>query len=197
MNGLHHAISSPASMSGVLALTLWLLLSAMPVTAQERDVRLDVQSEPVSFLMGGGGLTGAVQSGTWRFSLEAFTLSIPTSFHGNEGFDNSLVGLELHVERFLGDTREGLFLGPEVGVSHLEVVHEESEVEQDRVQYSAGLRLGYRRYVGLGNLYLSPVVGLVHSLNGRDFEFDQATFEVGSLTPFVTLGIGWTFGSGR
>jgi hypothetical protein len=99
-------------------------------------------------------------------------------------------------ERFLTDAREGLFLGPEVGVSRLEVVCEESGIRQDRVHYSIGLRLGYRRYLGLGNLYLSPVVGLVHSLNARDFEFDQATFEVGSLTPFVTLGIGWTFGSG-
>ena len=73
------------------------------------------------------------------------------------------------------------------------MIHRESGISEDHTQFSAGVRGGYRWYTGLGNLYLSPTAGLVTSLNSKDFEIEGETFETGPVTPFATVGIGWSF----
>lgn len=124
---------------------------------------------------------------------EVFGLEVPEGLHGNEAFDNDLLGAELHAEHFFGGGPEGFFAGPEVGVSRFEVTHRKTGASERRVQVSTGVRGGYRLYVGLGDLYLSPQGGLVATLNGDDFEIAGDTFETGPITPFVTIGFGWSF----
>lgn len=172
---------------------LFFLSSAETAEAQQEVQRFEVEVEPVAYILNGAGVTGAYQRGRWNYSIEVFGLEIPESLHGDERFGVSTLGAELQAERFFGAPEAGFFAGPEIGVSNLEVTHQASSTRESRMQYSVGLRGGYRWYTGLGDLYLSPVAGLVYTLNSEAIEVEGESFESGSLTPFATVGIGWSF----
>lgn len=154
---------------------------------------LALEVEPVAYLLNGAGIHGRYQYNNMRYSVEVFGVDIPGSLHGNNGFDASVYGVELHFEYFFRDSEDGYFLGPEIGISNFEITHQESGVSRNRTQYGAGLRGGYRWYTGLGELYLAPVAGVVYTLNSTDIEIEGDVYESGPVTPFATLGIGWSF----
>ena len=170
------------------------LFGANTIHPQEKVHHLAIEVEPVAYIFNGAGIHGRYQYGSWRYSFEILGLDIPESLHGNDGFDASVRAVELHFEHFFTDTPDGFFFGPEVGVSRLEVTHRESGLSDTHTGYSVGIRGGYRWYTGLGKLYLAPVGGLVYSLNAEDIELGDGVYEAGAFTPFVTVGIGWSFG---
>ena len=156
--------------------------------------QVDLETEPVAYLLRGAGGTVAGQIGEWRLTLEGFYVRQPQFLHGNEGFEASTWGGELHTGWFFTDGPGGWFVGPEFGITRQDVTHRETETTKHHIEYAVGLRGGYRWYPGLGNLYLNPHGGVSFTLNPRDFDIAGDTFESGRLTPFATLGIGWSFG---
>lgn len=176
-------------------LIVLLMLAVQPLKAQEssRNRGFGIETEPMAFILGGIGATGSYQHGSWTYSIEAFgELIVPESLHGNDGFRSSLKGVELQVERFLTGT-DGFYLGPEVGVSSLAVTHKATNSSKRKTGFSVGLRGGYHWNTGLGNLYVTPVGGLSYSLNAEDMQIQGETYESGSVTPWATIGIGWSF----
>jgi len=157
------------------------------------DWSFAVESEPVAYAFDGAGGTVAYRTGPWTVSLEGFTLSRPETLHGNEGFESSTSGVQMQLERYLGGGRDGFYLGPEIGVSELEVTHRESGVTERRVGVSVGARFGYHWQTGLGGLYLNPVAGISYSPASDDIPVSEETFERTSVTPWATVGIGWAF----
>lgn len=125
------------------------------------NLRLRLNQWPIN----GASIIGAYHRGHWTYSIEVFGLEVPESLHGNEAFGVSTFRSELQVERFFKEPNDGFFAGPEIGVSKLEVTHQASGLRESHVQYSVGVHGGYRWYTGLGDRYLSPVVGLVYTLN--------------------------------
>lgn len=179
-----------------IILSLFILISCplvMPAQEERKIRQVSIEVEPIAYILKGAGIHGRYQHGDWRYSLEIFGLEIPESLHGNDGFDASVLGAELHFERFLSDPPDGFYIGPEIAVSNLKVTHQASQISEEHLQYSAGLRFGYLWYTGLGNLYLSPVGGISFSFNSKDFEISGEEYESGSITPFATVGIGWSF----
>lgn len=110
--------------SGTVFFLILLMISFLqPINAQNTVQQFNIETERVAYILGGAGITGAYQHGSWTYSIEAFgVLTVPESMHGNEGFDTALKGIELQVERFLTGT-DGFFIGPEIGISNLEVTH--------------------------------------------------------------------------
>lgn len=175
-------------------LTVVLLFSSVGFAqAQSQGRHVEVKVEPVAYILGGAGGHVGVQSGSWAYTLEVFGLDIPESMHGNDGFEASLLGAEVHAERFFGDSASGFYVGPEAGVSRLDVTHRASGKKERHVRYSIGVRGGYRWYPGLGDLFLTPVVGLGYTLNDEPIEIGKETFDSGPLSPWGTVGIGWSF----
>jgi hypothetical protein len=173
---------------------LLLLTSAGPAWAQDSPRHVDLEVEPLSYAFGGAGGHVAYQRGDWKYEVEAFGLEIPESLHGNDGFGASLLGAELHFEHYFGEDPGGFYLGPEVGVVQLDVTHQPSGTSTQKTRYSVGLRGGYQWYTGLGNLYVSPVVGVSYTLNGEPVSLGGDTFESAPLGPWGTVGLGWSFG---
>lgn len=161
--------------------------------AQPGARHLDVEVEPVAYVLGGAGGHVGYQIGNWNYTVEVFGLTVPEALHGNDGFEAAPLGAEFHAERSFGASPGGFYAGPEVGVSRLKVTHQASGQSETPTRYSVGVRGGYRWYPGLGGLYLSPVVGLVYTLNAQAVDIEGDTFESGPLTPFATVGIGWSF----
>lgn len=155
--------------------------------------QIEVEVEPVAYFLGGAGGHLRYFHDSRRISLEVFGLQIPRSLHGHDAFDASTIGVELHFEYFFGDDRDGWFLGPEIGVSNLEVTHRDTGVYEERTGLSAGVRGGYRWYPGWYDFYFAPVAGLVYSFSNEPVTISGDTFETGPFTPFVTIGIGYSF----
>lgn len=172
-----------------------IFLSIQTLNAQPRETtgEFSIETEPMAYILGGAGATASYQAGGWSYSIEAFGgLTIPESLHGNKGFGTSLRGVELQVERFLTG-QEGFYIGPEIGVSNLEVTHKPSSSSENKRGYSVGVRVGYQWETGLGDLYLTPVGGMSYSLSSRDIQIEGETFESNPVTPWATIGIGWSF----
>lgn len=131
--------------------------------------------------------------GNWKYEVEVFGLEIPESLHGNDGFTASPLGAELHVEHFFGEDPGGFYVGPEAGIVQLEVTHRASGMSTQKTRYSIGVRGGYQWYTGLGNLYVSPVVGVSYTLNADAIDVGDETFETAPIGPWGTVGLGWSF----
>lgn len=178
----------------VILIAVLLACSTSPVVGQQQASHVDVEPEPVAFLLDGASVTGAYQTGRWRYALEVFGVEAGESLHGNHGFGASLTGVEVKLERFFADGSGGFFAGVEAGVSRLDITHDPSGQKEQSVQYSTGVLGGYRWYSGLGNLYLMPLAGVSVSLDPEDVTIRGDTFETRPFTPFATVGIGWSFG---
>ena len=170
-----------------------LLVSAGPVQAQKDARHVDLEVEPLAYAFGGAGGHVAYQAGSWKYEVEVFGLEIPESLHGNDGFTASPLGAELHFERFFSEEPGGFYAGPEAGFVRLDLTHEASGASEQHTRYSIGVRGGYQWYTGLGNLYLSPVVGVSYTLNGESVSLGGDTFESAPIGPWGTVGIGWSF----
>ncbi len=171
-----------------------LFASAHPSAAQpDTDRHLDLKVEPVSYILEGGGGHVGFQVGRWNYTLEGFGLNLPEGLHGNDGFEASMMGAEIHAEHFFGGGPGGFYAGPEAGVVQFDITHDASGITERRTRYSVGLRAGYRWYTGLGNLFISPVVGVSYTLNGDDVTIGRDTFESAPIGPWGTVGIGWSF----
>ena len=179
-----------------LTLTLVFALIALttqPINAQDKLHQFSIETEPVAYILGGVGITGSYQYGPWTYSIEAYgELAVPESQHGNEGFSAALKGAILQAERFITGT-DGLYVGPEFGIARADITLQSTGESTTYTGYSVGLRGGYHWNTGLGNLYLSPVVGLGYTLNARDIEIAGQTFESARFMPWGTVGIGWSF----
>lgn len=160
--------------------------------AAKDTVSADLEVEPVAYAFGGASATLGLEVGDWHYGLEAFTLDIPTSLHGQDSFEADLGGAEIQAEYQFSE-RSGFFAGPEVGVSQLRLQHTDYDQKKDRIQYSVGLRGGYRWYPGIGNLYISPLLGVGYSLNSENIDIRGDTFRSAPLTPFATVALGWQF----
>jgi len=131
--------------------------------------------------------------GDWKYEVEAFGLEVPASLHGNDSFTASPLGVEFHAEHLFGDGPGGFYAGPEAGLVRLDLTHTASGTTERHTWYSVGVRGGYTWYPGLGDLYLSPVVGVSYTLNGDNVTISGDTFESAPVSPWGTIGIGWSF----
>lgn len=173
--------------------TFLILTITLPLNAQDKVKRFSIETEPVAFILNGAGITGAYQYGSWTYSIEAFgELRIPESLHGNDEFSTKIKGVIFQAERFITGT-SGFYIGPEFGISSLDFTLESTGESKTFTGYSMGLRAGYHWNTGIGNLYLSPVAGIGYTLNARDIQIADKTFESGPVMPWATVGIGWSF----
>lgn len=180
------------TLAAVLALVLS-FGSSGAATAQQNDLPLDLKVEPLAYAFGGAGGHVGLRVENWTYTIEAFGLDVPQSLHGNDAFEASLRGMELHAEHFFDEDLQGFYAGPETGVVRREVTHAASGKTEQNTLYSIGVRGGYRWYPGLGNLYVSPVVGVSYTLNGKTVDIEGDTFEAAPIGPWGTVGIGWSF----
>lgn len=177
----------------LLSIVLLLVAGPLSVDAQPTVRHVDLEVEPLSYAFGGAGGHMGLQVHRWKYEVEVFTLDIPESLHGNDGFTASPLGVEFHAERTFGDHADGFYVGPEVGVVRLELTHRPSGRTERHTRFSAGVRGGYTWYPGLGNLYISPVVGISYTLNGAPIDMAGETFESAPFGAWGTVGLGWSF----
>ncbi|MEX0662371.1 MAG: hypothetical protein WEA58_02700 [Balneolaceae bacterium] len=174
-------------------LILLLLFSSTTFAQSDINQGFDIDVDPIAFALNGFSFHGGYITGAYRYDLGVFGLDIPEWLHGNENFSTSFVGAGWKVDRFLKGYADGFFAGIDGGISRLTVTHAATDTDKDRLQYMLGIRGGYRWHTGLGNLFVTPWLGLGYVLNAEDIEIEGDVFESSAFTPFPTIHIGWKF----
>lgn len=177
------------SMLQILVLSFVFGFPFTPVAAQQLDVEID----PIAYGLDGFSVHTAYGVNGWRFDLGVYGLTLPEAIHGNEGLSAKFVGAGWKVDRFLKGGSEGAFVGIDGGVSRKEIGDVDTRETAHRVEYAMGGRIGYRWMTGLGNLYVTPWVGLGYVLNAEDVVLNGKVFENSAFQPFPTIHVGWRF----
>ncbi|WP_157494257.1 hypothetical protein [Fulvivirga imtechensis] len=174
-------------------LALSCLFSTRLFAQSEVKHGFDVEIDPIAFALNGFSLHGGYLTGPWRFDLGIFGLDIPEWAHGNEGFKVSARGTGWKADRFLRGLSDGFFIGVEGNVTKTSITHSLSDDNRSATEFSLGIRGGYRWNTGLGNLYVTPWLGLGYILNAKDVTINGEVFKTSPFQPFPTVHIGWTF----
>ncbi|WP_397235870.1 hypothetical protein [Parapedobacter composti] len=176
--------------------TLFFALSLFPteVFAQpEKNHGFDIEVDPIAFALNGFSLHGGYLTGAWRFDLGVFGLDVPKWAHGNEGFEARAIGAGWKADRFFRKAPDGFFVGVEGNVTKTTITHTASAGKKDVMEYSLGIRGGYRWNTGLANLYVTPWLGLGYILNAKDRTINGEVYKTGPFQSFPTVHIGWKF----
>ncbi len=170
-------------------LIIQLVVGAQLVKAQQFDIEID----PIAYALKGFSVHGGYLIEAWRIDLGIYGLEIPEAVHGNDGFDSKFFGTGWKLDRFFKGQPDGFFVGVDGGVSRLQVTHQGSNQKANRIEYSLGVRIGYRWNTGLASLYITPWLGLGYTLNAKNLTVNGETFENSAFQPFPTVHVGWKF----
>jgi hypothetical protein len=181
-----NAISKLISLS-VLPLTLFL---ATPAVAAEPSI--DVEVDPMAFVLDGYSLHAGVGWNHFRLDLGAFAMAMPHAFHGQDGFAPSFDGFGAKLQFFPFAEQTGGFVGVGAGVTRLLVRREDSDLAIRRTQVGAGVHLGWRFDVYRG-LYATPWVGFDYTFNAKDVTLGDRTYANKPFTLFPAVHLGYRF----
>ncbi|HMQ08866.1 MAG TPA: hypothetical protein PKC30_16315 [Saprospiraceae bacterium] len=176
-----------------LVLVAWSSLSTQLFAQSEQKKGFDIEVDPIAFVLNGFSFHGGYLTGAWRFDLGVFGLNIPGWAHGNDAFEARAIGAGWKADRFFRRKPDGFFVGIEGNISKTTITHKSLEENLDRVEYSLGIRGGYRWNTGLGNLYVTPWLGLGYILNAKDVQLNGDIYKSSFFQPFPTVHIGWKF----
>ncbi|MFB6345142.1 MAG: hypothetical protein ABEK50_05130 [bacterium] len=178
----------------VFVLSLTVMIGSAQSVRAGNSGPFHVEVEPIAYVLDGAGIFVGRRVGEWQYTAEALTLELPGRFHNQESFDDSeLTGLEFHAEKYLNGEGQGWFLGPEVGITELEVTHTASGTSEQQVNLGTGVRGGYKTYLGNSSYYVRPVGGITLNLTSEDITIKNDTYENGPVGFFLTVGIGRSF----
>lgn len=171
----------------LLAIAILLVLTAAPAAAQ-----VEVEVDPMAYAFNGFSLHLAKVLGSVRLNVGTFGIDVPTAFHGNDGWTETMRGAGVKVD-YLGSDLNGVFAGVDGGYLRNRYTLSASAESEVRNVFGVGVRAGYRLPVGSRGLYLAPWVGVSYNFNGDDVAIGGDAFERSVVRVFPTVHVGWRF----
>lgn len=160
-------------------------------------VRLEVETDPLSYLFKGYSAHVAVTYSGFRTSVGAYAIMPPGFLKDNDAFDVYTSGFDIKTDYLFGDIG-GFYTGIQVTYSKDQIGLKESAYTQDLWGLNVGIRGGYRfmfgkrenRYKGL---YVTPWVALMYNPSAKTAQHGNETYKQASWVPFPTFHLGWRF----
>ncbi len=180
----------PSRPSTAYAFLLWITLS-ISSSSVAAEPKADIELDPLAYALEGSSVHVGIHTGRLRADLGAFSLEVPSAFHGNEGFTQSMAGAGAKLDYFPFAKRTGFFAGIEASFVRSTIVESASKMAERTFHINAGVRAGYR--IDLSDaLFVSPWVGLGYA-TGRDVMLAGKRFTHSHLTVFPTIHVGYRF----
>lgn len=154
---------------------------------------VDLEADPIDFILGGYRLHAGVTHDRFRFDLGVLKVEIPRAIHGNDRFEYRISGVVARIDYLFG-SYPGWFAGMEGTLMENTYAHIPTRTSETRHPFLLAARSGYR-FVFFGNLTVTPWVGLGALLNkGQDYVVVEGDrFKVRTINIFPTVHVGWAF----
>ena len=168
-------------------IALSLLLDAR---ATEAPVFVDVEIDPVNYVLGGASLSAGVQVGRVRGGLGSWFLEVPPAFHGAPGLDLHEAGSTLRAEVSLGPRRRGAYVGAIGQLVSARLVDHGSGLTDRIATGMAGVEGGVRVRLPAG-FYVNPWLALGARLGPGRLAAGDATYELPWYVALPIVHLGW------
>ncbi len=164
------------------------------ITAASRSEaapRADLEVDPLAYALGGTSVHVGMQFDRLRADLGAFSLDVPSEFHGNPGFGFSMAGVGAKLDYFPFAKATGFFAGIEASFVRGTIIEEDSAIAERATNITLGVRAGYRFPLGK-RFFASPWIGVGYA-TGKDREVGGQAWKHSHLTIFPTVHLGYRF----
>jgi len=180
------------------AATLFASLLATPALADdttadtaESTFAVDLEIDPLAYVIGGASLHGGLHVDRVRFDLGVFSLKLPVWLHGNKGFSAQGHGFGFKVDYFAGPRKAGFHAGVQADITNQTVSHDASSESHSYREFATGGRIGFRIQHTSG-FYVNPWLGVIYRTNTpTEIDLGGETFAQSAVMPFPTIHVGW------
>jgi hypothetical protein len=173
----------------ILSLLFIFLIAATNLCFSQK---IDIEADPIAYIFNGFSVHGGLNTDHVRYDLGLFGIEVPGSFHGNDGFNQYILGGGLKADYFLTGTQSGFYMGAGTDLTSSRLRLDETGNEKTVIQFGAGINVGYK-FSLTPNLFIKPWFGLSYLFKSDTVEIDGQMFEQSAIRPFPTVHIGWTF----
>lgn len=176
-----------------LALTLSSpLVARADAPAPEGRLNVDIEIDPIAFVLDGFSLHAGINRGRFRLDLGAFAMALPRAMHGNDAFSAGFDGFGAKLQYFVLEEQKGLFVGVGAGIIRARIQHEGTGLGERQTRVGLGPQVGWRFNLPAG-FFVTPWVGVDYSFGAHDVTIEGDTFDGNPWTVFPTVHLGRRF----
>ncbi len=174
-----------------LVLTLGWATSAFAQDSASKLVA-DFEVDPLAYGLQGHSLHVGLGWERYRVDLGSFALELPSSLHGQDGFESGFTGYGAKFDVFFKKTQSGAFVGLDASLARAFVTHQQSQISRRLWQGNVGVRAGYRFDLP-ADFFVSPWVSLTYNPLAKDVKIDGDTYKTPDFGVFPTVHLGRRF----
>jgi hypothetical protein len=167
--------------------------------SQEKNVsnRLEIEADPLAYLLSGHSLHVAYTLSAFRFSLGTFGIKQPDFFLDHDAFSVRTFGFDAKID-YLFNRVKGFFVGAQTTYSRDRIGLKIDLERQHLWGPSVGLRTGYRFMFGreiknFSGFYLIPWLMVGYAPNPQSIIIGDQTYRQPRWFPFPSIHLGWRF----
>lgn len=153
-----------------------------------------VESDFVSFVLGGMGFTVWAGKSRWAGQFSYFRSDIPESFW-KDGFIDPMIhsGIELSASYFFNSGLKGIYASAGIGQIKGKVGHEAELIQGKFTKNYFLLGIGYKRFVYSFFYIQSRVAGCLNFGGDKSFTVGSQLAEIGLISPLLSISVGYQF----
>ncbi|WP_116774962.1 hypothetical protein [Sphingobacterium corticibacter] len=173
------------------------LLFAQAIAQESSTPRLEVEIDPLAYILKGYSFHAAMQYGSFRSSAGIFAISQPAFVVNNDAFSVYSSGFDVKTD-FLFGTSKAWHTGLQVSYAKEQITLRENSNEQNVWGFNLGVRGGYRFLFGKAEkqykgLYINPWLAILYAPSAKSINISQQTYKQSTIFPFPAVHVGWRF----
>lgn len=166
-------------------------------TQETSNPRIEIETDPLAYLLHGYSAHAAVTYGGFRTSAGVYGIKPLDFLKENDAFDVFTSGFDLKMDYLFGSVK-GFYVGVQATYSRDRIGLKEATYREDLWGLNVGIRGGYRFLFGkLENqyrgFYLTPWAALLHNPSTKTIRHGDEEYKQAAWVPFPTLHLGWRF----
>ncbi|MEZ4363484.1 MAG: hypothetical protein R3B48_25135 [Kofleriaceae bacterium] len=158
-------------------------------SARSPHVALDLELDPIAYLLEGSSLHVGLRRGHLRADLGVFAATVPQFMHGQDGFRDQFHGWGVKLDWAARADGLGPFAGVEAAVAIDDVVDLERSTSARATSWLTGVRAGWRLRL-THDLYVAPWIGVAYRGGEVDIDVGGRTFQRSAWVVFPTVHLG-------
>ncbi|MFN3640339.1 MAG: hypothetical protein ACK4UK_05415 [Flavobacterium sp.] len=174
---------------------------------QQNISRLDVELDPLAYLLKGYSVHLGLNKGISRWNLGFVGFEYPEDYNDNTGITARTNGISLKWD-YINPKLKGFYFGPQSDLSQLKLTSIDDNTQSKTLnQATLGLRAGYRLMFGskkgdMKNMFKEPAqkgfylniwAAYIFNPTAEDVNLGDEVYKIPSQVFFPTVHLGWKF----